>query len=79
MGPDIVGPYTNPPDRTLVLCVDEKPQLQAIERTALVLPMRPSRIERHTHDYVRHGTTDVRGGRLRLNSVTPPLSGFPAG
>lgn len=56
---DIVGLYMNPPDRALVLCVDEKPQIQAIERTAPVLPMRPGQVERRTHDYVRHGTTDL--------------------
>jgi transposase len=55
---DIVGLYMNPPDRALVLCVDEKPQIQAVERTAPVLPMRPGQPERRTHDYVRHGTTD---------------------
>ena len=56
---DIVGLYMNPPDRALVLCVDEKPSIQALERTAPVLPMRPGQIERRTHDYVRHGTTDL--------------------
>lgn len=56
---DIVGLYMNPPDRALVLCVDEKPQIQATERTAPVVPMRPGQIERRTHDYVRHGTTDL--------------------
>jgi transposase len=56
---DIVGPYLDPPDRALVLCVDEKPQIQAREPTAPVLPMRPGQVERHTHDSVRHGTTDL--------------------
>jgi transposase len=56
---DIVGLYMSPPDRALVLCVDEKPQIQARERTAPVLPLRPGQVERHTHDYVRHGTTDL--------------------
>jgi transposase len=56
---DIVGLYMNPPDRALVLCVDEKPQIQATERTAPMLPMRPGQVERRTHDYVRHGTTDL--------------------
>jgi transposase len=56
---DIVGLYMVPPDRALVLCVDEKPQIQAIERTAPVLPMRPGQVERRAHDYVRHGTTDL--------------------
>jgi transposase len=56
---DVVGLYLNPPDRALVLCVDEKPQIQAVERTAPVLPMRPGQVERHSHDYKRHGTTDL--------------------
>jgi transposase len=56
---DIVGLYMSPPDRALVLCVDEKPQMQARERTAPVLPLRPGQVERHTHDYVRHGTADL--------------------
>src|ERR1700710_683589 len=56
---DVVGLYLNPPDRALVLCVDEKPQIQALEGTAPVLPMRPGQIERHSHDYKRHGTTDL--------------------
>lgn len=56
---DIVGLYMAPPERALVLCVDEKPSIQALERTAPVLPMRPGQVERHTHDYVRHGTTDL--------------------
>ncbi len=56
---DVVGLYMNPPDRALVLCVDEKPQIQAIERTAPVLPMRPGQVERRTHGYIRHGTTDL--------------------
>jgi transposase len=56
---DVVGLYLNPPDRALVLCVDEKPQIQALERTAPVLPMRPGQPERRTGDYKRHGTTDL--------------------
>jgi transposase len=56
---DVVGLYLNPPDRALVLCVDEKPQIQALERTAPVLPMRPGQLERRTSDYKRHGTTDL--------------------
>ncbi len=56
---DIVGLYLSPPDRALVLCVDEKPQVQAVERTAPVLPMRPGQPERRTHDYRRHGTLDL--------------------
>ena len=56
---DVVGLYLNPPDRAVVLCVDEKPQIQANEGTVPVLPMRPGQAERHSHDYVRHGTTDL--------------------
>ena len=56
---NIVGLYVNPPDRALVLCVDEKPSIQAIEGTAPMLPIRPGQLERHTHDYVPHGTTDL--------------------
>jgi len=56
---DIVGLYLDPPDRALVLCVDEKSQIQALDRTAPLLPMRPGQIERRTHDYARHGTTTL--------------------
>ena len=56
---DIVGLYLAPPDRALVLCVDEKSQIQALDRTAPVLPLRPGQPERRTHDYVRHGTTTL--------------------
>src|SRR6266498_2359883 len=55
----IVGLYLNPPDRALVLCVDEKSQIQALDRSQPLLPMRPGQIERRTHDYVRHGTTSL--------------------
>jgi DNA replication protein DnaC len=54
---DIVGLYMNSPERALVLCVDEKSQIQALDRTAPLLPMRPGQIERRTHDYAWHGTT----------------------
>ena len=56
---DIVGLYLNPPDRALVLCADEKSQIQALNRTQPVLPMRPGQNERRTHDYFRHGTTSL--------------------
>jgi transposase len=67
---DIVGLYLAPPDRALVLCVDEKTQVQALDRTTPLLPMRPGQVERRTHDYVRHGTTslfaalDVKSGTV---------------
>jgi len=54
---DIVGLYLNPPDKALVLCVDEKSQIQALDRSQPILPMRPGQVERRTHDYKRHGTT----------------------
>ena len=56
---DIVGLYLDPPDRALVLCVDEKSQVQALDRTQPLLPMEPGQPERHTHDYARHGTTSL--------------------
>ena len=56
---DIVGLYLNPPDKAMVLCVDEKSQIQALDRSQPLLPMRPGQVERHTHDYVRHGTTSL--------------------
>jgi len=56
---DVVGLYLNPPDRALVLCVDEKSQIQALDRTQPLLPMRPGRTERRSHDYQRHGTTSL--------------------
>src|SRR5437667_9806375 len=56
---DIVGLYLNPPDRALVLCADEKSQIQALDRTQPLLPMRPGQVERRTPDYVRHGTTSL--------------------
>lgn len=67
---DIVGRYLHPPDKALVLCVDEKAQIQALDRTPPLLPMRPGQVERRTHDYRRHGTTslfaalDVKTGRV---------------
>jgi transposase len=54
---DIVGLYLNPPERALVLCWDEKMQIQALDRSQPVLPMRPGQAERRSHDYLRHGTT----------------------
>jgi len=56
---DVVGLYLNPPDRALVLCVDEKTQIQALDRSQPLLPLRPGQAERHTHDYLRHGTTSL--------------------
>lgn len=56
---DVVGLYLNPPDNAMVLSVDEKTQIQALDRTQPLLPMRPGQIERRTHDYKRHGTASL--------------------
>jgi transposase len=56
---DVVGLYLNPPDKALVLCVDEKSQIQALDRTQPGLPLRPGRLGTMTHDYTRHGTTTL--------------------
>ena len=67
---DIVGLYLNPPERALVLCADEKSQIQALNRMQPILPMRPGQAERRTPDYFRHGTTslfaalDVKTGKV---------------
>jgi transposase len=67
---DVVGLYMNPPDRALVLCVDEKSQIQALDRTQPGLPLKKGRAATMTHDYKRHGTTtlfaalDVKSGRV---------------
>ena len=67
---DVVGLYLDPPERALVLCVDEKSQIQALDRTQPLLPLQPGQCARHTHDYARHGTTtlfaalDVKSGRV---------------
>ena len=70
---DIVGLYLDPPERALVLCVDEKSQIQALDRTQPLLPLRPGQIERRTHDYERHGTTTLFAAldalRLLLRSL----------
>ena len=83
---DIVGLYLNPPDAAVVLCVDEKSQIQALDRSAPVLPLMPGVPERHSHDYVRNGTTnlyaalDVASGQVladmaprRRGRGVPPL------
>ncbi len=56
---DIVGLYLAPPEHALVLCVDEKSQIQALDRSQPLLPMRPGQVERRSHDYKRHGTTSL--------------------
>lgn len=73
---DVVGLYLNPPDAAVVLCVDEKTQVQALDRTAPVLPLIPGTPERRTHDYKRNGTTnlyaalDVASGNV-IADLTP--------
>ncbi len=69
---DVVGLYLNPPERALVLCVDEKSQIQALDRSQPVLPMRPGQVERRTHDYKRHGTTSLFAA---LNTATGDVIG----
>ncbi len=56
---DVVGLYLNPPENAIVLSVDEKSQIQALDRTMPILPMQPGLVERRSHDYVRHGTTTL--------------------
>ena len=56
---DVVGLYLNPPEHAVVLCADEKSQVQALDRSQPVLPMMPGMPEKRTHDYVRHGTVDL--------------------
>lgn len=69
---DIVGLYMAPPERAFVLCVDEKSQIQALDRTQPLLPMRPGQAERRTHDYKRHGTTSLFAA---LNTATGEVIG----
>lgn len=69
---DVVGLYVHPPDKALVLCVDEKSQIQALHRTAPLLPMGPGRIECRTRDYQRHGTTGLFAA---LNTKTGRIIG----
>ena len=56
---DVVGLYVNPPEQAIVLSLDEKTQIQALDRTQPMLPLRPGQVERHTHDYERHGVTSL--------------------
>jgi transposase len=84
---DIVGLYLNPPEKALVLSVDEKSQIQALDRSQPILPLRPGIPERQTHDYTRHGTTTAvcgiawveRRGAGGLHAAPSPsgVSAFP--
>ena len=75
---DVVGLYLNPPERAVVLCVDEKSQIQALDRTAPILPMLPGVPERATHDYKRAGTSslyaalDLTTGKVIGRAAPPP-------
>jgi len=69
---DVVGLYMNPPERALVLSVDEKSQIQALDRTQLAFPIRPGLPERQTHDYTRHGTVSLFAA---LNTATGMVIG----
>lgn len=69
---DVVGLYLNPPNRALVLCVDEKSQIQALDRSSPILPLMPGTPERRTHDYTRHGTTSLFAA---LNAATGEVIG----
>lgn len=61
---DIVGLYLDPPEKALVICVDEKSQIQALDRTQPLLPVRPGQVERRSYDYQRHGTTTLFAGLI---------------
>jgi transposase len=84
---DVVGLYLNPPERAVVLCVDEKSQIQALDRTQPILPMQPGLPERATHDYKRHGTSSLYAaldistgqviGRLRARHRAVEFKRFP--
>lgn len=69
---DIVGLYLNPPEQALVLGIDEKSQIQALQRTQPMLPLRPGKVARQTHDYKRHGTTTLFAA---LNVATGEVMG----
>ena len=72
---DVAGLYLAPPDNAVVVCVDEKPQIQALERTRPVLPMRPGIPGRHTHGYIRHGTTALSAAlEVAAGTVTDACS-----
>ena len=80
-GPRCRRLYLNPPEKAVVLSIDEKSQIQALDRTAPILPMRPGLPEKATHDYVRHGTHDVVrrvGDRHPARSPMPVIRGTAA-
>ena len=72
---DVVGLYLNPPERAIVLSVDEKTQVQALDRTQPMLPLRPGQVERHTHDYKRNGTLTLSAAlEVATGTVTTQTS-----
>jgi hypothetical protein len=84
---DVVGLYLNTPDNALVLSVDEKTQIQALDRTQPMLPLRPGQVERRTHDYKRHGTASLYAALDIMtvksldglpSAIEPKSSGFSA-
>ena len=79
---DVVGLYLHPPDHALVLCVDEKSQIQALDRTQPLLPMQPGQTARHTHTYRRHeamsGTGRPTGGRTVIRTTRTSRVAFPS-
>ncbi len=76
---DVVGLYLNPPDNAIVLCMDEKSSVQALDRTQPSLPMVPGRAQTMTHDYKRHGTTTLfAAGGLGIGVVVASVT-RPAG
>lgn len=77
---DVIGLYLAPPENALVLCVDEKSQIQALDRTAPMLPMEPGKVARRTHDYTRHGTTTLFAAlEIATGQVTAALKPKLAG
>ena len=77
---DIVGLYLSPPQNAIVICADEKSQMQALDRTQPVLPMTMGQVERRTHDYDRHGTTTLFAGFIAaVTATTDVKAGFVIG
>ena len=73
---DIVGLYLSPPEHALVLCVDEKSQIQALDRSQPLLPMRPGQVERRTHYYTRHGTLTLFAALTRRPAKSSCVARF---
>jgi hypothetical protein len=71
---DVVGLYLSPPEHAVVLSVDEKTSIQALERTQLLLPLRSGRAARHTHDYKRHGVVDLYAALEIATGTVRPIA-----